>query len=337
MALQFLKEDIEALRKEYSDDLLSDALDELTDSLLRGDSFIVKGYARANGAFSYALLKSDDEDGEIAVGIYTSEAEAGMAVYSEGSAEEREVIFSEILLRALFDHKVDTVVIDPFSAQFVLDRTVLWGLFYRLPEENRSDLFKRRMLTKAIKFAADMHEFQTRKGTGEPYITHPMEVMSIMNSDEVFRGNFELMIAGVLHDTVEDTAADIDTVRSVFGPRVAELVSFHTEDKSLSWDERKLHTIESLADADLSKKMLIACDLLANERSMLRDRRGSGEALWTRFKAPKEKIGWYHGELQARLTELSEYAETESIYRELRSCYEKLFVECFDDKEGGTL
>ena len=330
MALKYLKEEIDAYREEGSDDLIYEIYDELTDSLLSGDQFLAAGTRHGDGSFSYSLLAGVDEDGGSVtkvIGIYTSEAEAALREKSEHSADTDSITLSRVVYHALFSDDIDAVVIDPFSSRFEMNREILWGLYYKTPEDSHAGLFERRMIGKAIRFASEMHDHQVRKGTNEPYITHPLEVLTILNSTSVFDMSWELMAAGVLHDTVEDTAADIDTIRSLFGPNVAGLVAFHTEDKSRSWDERKSHTIDCLETADLREKLLIAADLLSNERSMLRDLRLVGEELWNRFKATKEKMAWYHAGLIEGLSELTEYPQTEGIYSELQRNYRELFEE----------
>ena len=57
-------------------------------------------------------------------------------------------------------------------------------------------------LNMAIEFATKKHSGQLRKATAIPYILHPLEVLQILYS---MRADTNLMIAGVLHDTVEDT------------------------------------------------------------------------------------------------------------------------------------
>ena len=59
------------------------------------------------------------------------------------------------------------------------------------------------ILVKAINFAAEKHKYQKRKGTGESYITHPLGVVDILIKAHVT--DIEILIAAVLHDTVEDT------------------------------------------------------------------------------------------------------------------------------------
>ena len=76
-------------------------------------------------------------------------------------------------------------------------------------------------LEKAIEVATKAHEGQLRK-TGEPYIIHPIAVMKILqewNMDE------DTVIAGILHDTVEDTTLTLKEIEEEFGKDVAFLVN----------------------------------------------------------------------------------------------------------------
>ena len=123
-------------------------------------------------------------------------------------------------------------------------------------------------LNKAITFATERHSGQVRKSTTIPYILHPLEVLQILYS---MRADTDLLIAGVLHDTVEDTDTTLDEIREIFGDDVAELVASNSEDKSKTWDERKQHTITELAKADNRVKMLVLADKLSNIRSIVYD------------------------------------------------------------------
>ena len=94
----------------------------------------------------------------------------------------------------------------------------------------------------AIIFAAKAHEGQRRKGTDIPYITHPFEVAQILmeaGCDET------LIIAGLLHDPLEDTEVTAAEIEEQFGPEVLALVDSDSEDKSLSWEDRKKPQIAS--------------------------------------------------------------------------------------------
>lgn len=80
----------------------------------------------------------------------------------------------------------------------------------------------------AYDFAAIAHANTYRKGTRIPYIKHPIEAAEVvleMTSDP------SIIIATLLHDVVEDTHYSIADIQERFGGRVAELVSYETEDK----------------------------------------------------------------------------------------------------------
>lgn len=178
----------------------------------------------------------------------------------------------------------------------------------------------------ALAFALKYHSGQVRKGNGEPFITHPLEVMTIMNGMGLALTDPNLMIAGILHDTVEDTDATIEMIREQFGEDVAGLVQSHTEDKSCTWQERKQRTIRELKKANLREKTLILCDMLANMRSMDREQQKIGDQLWARFNAPKTQQAWYYGSVKDVLSDLQYNEDTAPVYREMVKRYESIFA-----------
>ena len=104
-------------------------------------------------------------------------------------------------------------------------------------------------LQEAIKFATEAHGDQKRKYTGEPYITHPIAVMEIVR--EVPHTE-EMLIAAVLHDTVEDTPVTIEDIKTKFGTKVAELVDGLTDVSRPEDGNRK--TRKALDRAHLAKQ-----------------------------------------------------------------------------------
>lgn len=143
----------------------------------------------------------------------------------------------------------------------------------------------------AIIFAARKHAGQTRKGTDNPYITHPMEVMQILTAENCHEN---VIIAGILHDVLEDTDAAPADILKLFGEDVLKIVIAESEDKSKSWKERKQTTISHLGGACSDVKMVCLADKLSNLRSMAADRESAGEKLWERFNAKKDDIEWYY-------------------------------------------
>ena len=177
-------------------------------------------------------------------------------------------------------------------------------------------------LNRAIKFAADCHAGQCRKGKTTPYILHPMEVACLLNS---MGGDIDLIIAGMLHDTLEDTDATREDIRQEFGLKVEALVCAHTEDKTKSWQERKEQAITELSNADQRLKMLVLADKLANLRSMARDYKSQGESFWERFNAPKERQEWFYHQMVTALSELKNIPQTSAAYEEMQGIVEKIF------------
>ena len=89
-------------------------------------------------------------------------------------------------------------------------------------------------MIKALEFATKMHKGQVRKYTGEEYITHPVAVADIVEAYLDRKGftEEEIMMAievAILHDTVEDTEATMESVEGFFGPEVAKGVWFLTK------------------------------------------------------------------------------------------------------------
>lgn len=94
-------------------------------------------------------------------------------------------------------------------------------------------------LLKAIAFAAEKHRFQKRKdGAGTPYINHPIQVA--LTLAEIGTETYvEILMAAVLHDTLEDTQTTPEELEAHFGQAVAGWVQEVTDDKRLPKEERK--------------------------------------------------------------------------------------------------
>ena len=189
--------------------------------------------------------------------------------------------------------------------------------------ESRNEVdSKAALLNEAIIFAVEKHAGQVRKGTDLPYIIHPLEVMTILGAMHV---DTEVMAAGALHDTVEDTGVTIDDIKANFGNRVAELVHGHTEDKSKSWEERKKEALEELRDAPFDLKCLVMADKLSNMRAIARDYRQIGDKVWERFSRPKDKQAWYYAEGVKALESMQDNENTAEFYEEFKGLYEEVF------------
>lgn len=150
------------------------------------------------------------------------------------------------------------------------------------------------LLLDALSFAVEQHGHvrQARKGTRFPYLIHPIRVAWIL---ERHGYDDEIVAAGLLHDTLEDTNTTKAEIAERFAERVARLVEAASEaDKTLAWSDRKGATIAKVAEADSDVLPLLAADKLDNVRS-IRDtlaERGEDET-WALFKTGREDHAWY--------------------------------------------
>jgi len=99
-------------------------------------------------------------------------------------------------------------------------------------------------LEKAYLFACDRHKNQIRKFTGDPYITHPETVASIVHG---YTSEPVITIAAILHDVVEDTNTTIEDITELFGYHVSDLVRELTIPK------------EHKKDPESKKEYLVKC------------------------------------------------------------------------------
>lgn len=175
------------------------------------------------------------------------------------------------------------------------------------------------MIHKAIEFAAVAHQGQTRKGTDIPYIVHPFEVAQLLTAagaDE------SLTVAGLLHDTLEDTAITAEDIFHTFGGEVLRLVKSNSEDKSKSWESRKQHTLEYLKlHATYEEALLALADKLSNLRSIASEFQVCGNKVWERFNRGVGSQGWYYRGLVDSLAVL----EDKPMYEEFCALVEDVF------------
>ncbi len=123
---------------------------------------------------------------------------------------------------------------------------------------------------RAMDFAADAHMHQKRKYSGRPYIEHPLAVARMVRR---FDHDEDMIIAALLHDTVEDTSVTLIDIRQAFGTGVAALVSDLTDVSGPTDGNRRtrknkdlLHTAAALPRAKTVKLM----DLVHNSVSIVR-------------------------------------------------------------------
>lgn len=149
---------------------------------------------------------------------------------------------------------------------------------------------KTMMEDKAMKFAIASHEGQFRKGSYAPMVSHPIRVADTLKR---FGFSVETVIAGFLHDVVEDTDVTLDDIEKEFGAEVRRIVAGNTEDKTKTWLERKQHTIDWIREAPLEVRALIVADKLDNLMCLIQDHGDIGEGIWDSFAKGRLEQAWY--------------------------------------------
>ena len=154
-------------------------------------------------------------------------------------------------------------------------------------------------LERALRFAAQAHAHQTRKGSRVPYVEHLFGVAMVLDRlgfDE------EVVIAGLLHDAVEDAGVSLEDIESRFGPRVKELVNHCTEVKHDAqkairpWIDRKTDHMQQVADAPNEAKAVILADKLHNLSAIAVDLK-DGVNIWSLFNAERDQVLGYYASM----------------------------------------
>jgi hypothetical protein len=175
------------------------------------------------------------------------------------------------------------------------------------------------LVDQAIEYAAYAHQGQMRKGTNIPYISHPYAVGMILQKAGCSE---EVVAAGILHDTLEDTDTTERNLLERFGPVVLEIVKGCSEpDKGASWEERKQHTLDELKHAKLPIRQTACADKLHNIRSIQKDLKVHGEEAWKRFQRGRKSQEWYYRGLVESLGYSSRFA----LLDDLQDVVEEVF------------
>src|ERR1700694_2482334 len=134
-----------------------------------------------------------------------------------------------------------------------------------------------RVVSEAADFAARRHTGQQRKGRGnEPYVNHLAEVADLLSiaTDGI---DAELVAAGWLHDTIEDTETTREELAQKFGERVAALVVEVTDDMSLPKNERRQKQIVDAPKKSPGAKLIKIADKISNIRARIVDQPNPAE------------------------------------------------------------
>lgn len=164
------------------------------------------------------------------------------------------------------------------------------------------------LVLRAADFAADKHRDQRRKGRlKRPYVNHCIEVASLLaNVGRVIDDN--VLVAALLHDTVEDTNTTRDEIASVFGLSIADLVMEVTDDKSLDKQQRKDLQVQHAPTLSEGAKLIKIADKISNVREI-----GADPPKKWKTKRRSEYFDWAESVVNA-IGEIN--AELEDMFKE---------------------
>jgi guanosine-3',5'-bis(diphosphate) 3'-pyrophosphohydrolase len=120
-----------------------------------------------------------------------------------------------------------------------------------------------RLVLEAASFAARAHRHQVRKDGETPYVAHPFRVCLVVR--HVFGiDDPDVLIAALLHDTIEDTTTDFDDLARRFGPQIASWVAALSKDTRLPEADREAAYVGALAAAPPTVKVAKLGDIFDN-------------------------------------------------------------------------
>ena len=174
----------------------------------------------------------------------------------------------------------------------------------------------------AILFATKAHDGQRRKSDDVDMIFHPFTVGMILQGAGMKE---ETVMAGILHDVVEDTKYSLEDIEKIFGKDVRDIVDEVTEDKSLSWKERKIEAIEKVRTASFEGKMVECADKINNLETLYDSLEKNGEKVWESFHKPLSDQNWYYTEMYKAVVDNLKDAESYELVKRYKEILDKIF------------
>ena len=117
-------------------------------------------------------------------------------------------------------------------------------------------------ITDARKFAKRKHAGQLRKNGKTTTFSHLKDVVKNLKKMKVT--NNDIICAGWLHDTIEDTDTDFDSIKEKFGKNVADIVVSVTKDNRLPKKQKEMKYGKDLKSSNSKAKLVKIADILAN-------------------------------------------------------------------------
>jgi guanosine-3',5'-bis(diphosphate) 3'-pyrophosphohydrolase len=137
---------------------------------------------------------------------------------------------------------------------------MMWAM-----QQHESDM---QLVLRALAFAAHKHRDQRRKDAdASPYINHPIALATCL-ATEGGVAEAPVLVAALLHDTVEDTETTLSELTAAFGARVSAIVAEVTDDKDLPKAERKQAQVEHAPHISREARLVKLADKICNLRDV---------------------------------------------------------------------
>jgi guanosine-3',5'-bis(diphosphate) 3'-pyrophosphohydrolase len=128
--------------------------------------------------------------------------------------------------------------------------------------------FRHALLLKAIAFAAEKHRHQRRKDPeASPYINHPIDLANVLVQEGRVRDT-TVLIAAILHDTLEDTQTTPDELAAAFGGEIRDIVMEVTDNKQLKKRKRKELQVKHGPHLTRKARLVKLADKICNLRDV---------------------------------------------------------------------
>lgn len=155
-------------------------------------------------------------------------------------------------------------------------------------------------LERAIQKAVLVHRDQVRRTPDEmPYISHLFSVFALLLT---YTRDEDTLIAGLLHDSIEDTDYTFEELERDFGKEVRDIVAGVTEEKEkdgegLPWLERKRGNLENLRKSGQKSMLISAVDKIYNLNALVSDSKLYGDSMWDFLSPGADEKLWFHREV----------------------------------------
>jgi hypothetical protein len=163
-----------------------------------------------------------------------------------------------------------------------------------------SILLRDKKIENGLQLAMKYHSGQSRKGDGLEYIIHILEITRLLDKNGF---GTDILAAGFCHDLLEDTECTEEEIRSLCGEEVLRIVKAVSNDRALDdkalWEIKKEKYIQTVLKGGESAIAVCIADKLVNLRSLLKEYKKSGEAIWGRFNRGKAKKLWFEQQVLA--------------------------------------